>query len=105
MIKQYLSFSYLAANKSEPTVADQGERSVQSFGGDGPHVEATNTREASAPLTSTPKKEVISTRNAQPVNALSGRDSQSIVSGTQQAGDLGELGKLVITLTETMRST
>ncbi len=48
-------------NKSEPVVADQVKRSVQPLGGDGSHVEAANTREASAPLTSTPKEEHLGT--------------------------------------------
>ncbi len=82
--------------KSEPTVADQGERSVQPLGGDGPHVEAANTREASAPLTSTPKKEVISTRNAQPATPLNGRSSQGIGSSIPHASALGTRGKLTI---------
>ncbi len=82
--------------KSEPTVADRGKRSVQPFGGDGPHVEAARTPDASAPLTSTPKKEVISTRNAKPAAAMNGRSSQGMGSGTQHAGDLGAPGKLVI---------
>ncbi len=77
--------------KSEPVVADRGERSVQPFGGDGPHVEAAKTREASATLTLTPKKEDISTRPFQPTSPLNGRRS-----GTQHAGDLGAPGKLVI---------
>ncbi len=81
--------------KSESTVADQGERSVQPLGGDGPHVEAANAREASAPLTSTPKEEHISTRNAHPAAALNGRCSQSTGSGRQHAGDLGASGKSV----------
>ncbi len=83
--------------KSEPAVADRGERSVQPFGGDGPHVEAANTREASATFTSTPKRrENTSTRNAKPAAALKGRSLQGIGSGTQHAGDLGAPGKLVI---------
>ncbi len=70
--------------KSEPTVDDQGERSVQPFGGDGPHVDAATTPDASAPLTSTPKKEVISTR-PEPLN---GRSSLNIGSGTEHASAL-----------------
>ncbi len=92
--------------KSEPTVADRGKRSVQPFGGDGPHVEATNTRDASAPLTSTPKKrENTSTRNAQLQSALNGRSSKGIANGRNHAINLGAPGKLVKTLTETVCST
>ncbi len=82
--------------KSKPVVADQGERSVHPFGGDGPHVEATNTCEASAPLNSTPKKEVISTRSVQPATPMNGRSSQEIGSGIPHASDLGARGKLII---------
>ncbi len=39
-------------------------RSVQPLGGDGQHVEAANTPDASAPLTSTPRRGDISTRSA-----------------------------------------
>ncbi len=83
-------------NKSEPTVADQGERSVQPLGGDGPHVDTANTCEASAPPTSTSKEEHISTRNAKPAAAFNGRSSLGIGSGIQHAGDLGVPGRLVI---------
>ncbi len=83
--------------KSKPAVADRGERSVQPFGGDGPHVEAANTREASAPLTSTPKrKENTSTRNAQPAATLNGRSSKGIGYGRNHAIDLEAHGKLVM---------
>ncbi len=82
--------------KSEPAVADQGERSVQPFGGDGPHVDAANTCEASAPPTSTSKEEHISTRNAHFASAFNGRSAQGIGPGIQHAGDLGVPGKLVI---------
>ncbi len=81
--------------KSAQTVADQGERSVQPFGGDGPHVDAATTPDASAPLTSTCKKEVISTRSVQPTSPLNGRSPQCIGSGTQHAGDMGAHGKLI----------
>ncbi len=95
-----MSFSYIAAEvrtTSEPAVADRGMRSVQPLGGDGPHVEAANTRDASAPLTSTPKRrENTSTRPVQPAAPLNGRSSQGIGAGTQHAGDLGAPGKLVI---------
>ncbi len=69
---------------------------MQPFGGDGPHVEATNTCEASAPLTSTPKKEVISTRSVQPATRWNERNSQGIGSGTEHACALGARGKLTI---------
>ncbi len=82
--------------KSEPTVADQGKRSMQPFGGDGPHVEAANTRDASAPLTSTPKMEVISTRSVQPASPLNGRSSHGIGFGTEHSSALGARGKLTI---------
>ncbi len=82
--------------KSEPVVADQGERSVQPLGGDGPHVEATSTCEASAPLTSTPQKEVISTRSVQPATRWNERNSQGIGSDIPHASDLGACGKLTI---------
>ncbi len=83
--------------KSEPTVADRGERSVQPLGGDGPHVVAANTREASAPLTSTPKRrENTATRNAKPAAAMNGRSLQGIGSSTQHAGDFEAHGKLVM---------
>ncbi len=79
---------------------------MQPLGGDGPHVEAANTREASAPLTSTPKKrENTSTRNAQIAAAFNGRSSEGIGYGRNHASNLGAPGTLVITLTETMCST
>ncbi len=81
---------------SEPAVADRGERSVQPLGGDGPHVEAANTREASAPPTSTSKEEHISTRNAHPAAAFNGRSSHGIGSSTQHAGDFEAHGKLIL---------
>ncbi len=83
-------------NKSEPVVADQGGSSVQPFGGDGRHVEATNTCEASAPLTSTPKKEAISTRSVQPATRWNERNSQGIGSDVPHASTLGARGKLTI---------
>ncbi len=93
-----LSFSYIAAEvrkKSEPVVADRGERSVQPFGGDGPHVDAATTFDASAPLTSTPKKtENASTRNAQLESASNGLSSQGIGYGTNHASNLEAPGKL-----------
>ncbi len=99
-----MSFSFIAAElmkKSEPTVADQGMRSVQPLGGDGPHVEAANTREATAPLTSTPKRrENTSTKNAQLQSALNGLGSHGIGHGINHASALGAPGKLAITLTE-----
>ncbi len=82
--------------KSEPAVADQGERSVRPFGGDGPHVDAATTPDASAPLTSTPKKEVISTRSVQPAARWNERNSQGIGSDIPHASTLGERGKLTI---------
>ncbi len=101
-----LSFSYIAAKKSEPTVADRGKHSVQPFGGDGPHVEAARTRDASAPLTSTPKRtENASTKNAQLESASSGLSSQGIGYGRNNASNFEAPGKLMITLTETVCST
>ncbi len=82
--------------KSELTVADRGERSVQPFGGDGPHVDAATTPGASAALTSIPKKEVISTRSVQPATRWNGRSSQEIGSGIPHASTLGARGKLTI---------
>ncbi len=76
------------------------------FGGDGPHVEAANTREASAPLTSTPKRtENASTRNAQLESASNGLSSQGIGYGTNHASNLETPGKLVITLAEVVCTT
>ncbi len=75
-------------NKSEPVVADQGERSVQPFGGDGPHVEAANTREASTPLTSTPKRrentspEMLSSNPPQMGSARKALDTAEIMLAT-----------------------
>ncbi len=70
-----MSFLYISAEvreKSGPTFAGQGERSVPTLGGDGPHVEGANTPDASAPLISTPKRENAPTRTAQLTIALNG---------------------------------
>ncbi len=80
---------------SEQAVADQGERSVQPLGGDDPRVEATNTPDVSAPLTSTSKRgKTISTRNVQLKPDLNGFCSQSTGPGTDHAGTLGASGEL-----------
>ncbi len=93
-------------DEPEPAVADQGERSVQPLGGDGPHVEAANTRDASAPLTSTPKKrENTSTRNAQFQPYSNGLSSQGIGYGINHISNLEMPGKLVITLAEVVCTT
>ncbi len=98
MFKERLSFSYVAEEVREklgPTIADQGERSVQPLGGDGPHVEVANTPDASAPLISTPKRENFSIKNGQSAVALNGHSSQGIGSATNQAGDSEAPSKLV----------
>ncbi len=98
MLKEYLSFSYVAEEvreESEPTFAGQGERSVHPLGGDGPHVEVANTPDASPPLISTPKRENFSITNGQPAVALNGHSSQGIGSATNQAGDSEAPSKLV----------
>ncbi len=58
-----MSFSYIAAELKAKV--EGGMRSVQPLGGDGQHVEAANTPDASAPLISTPKmRKDASTRSA-----------------------------------------
>ncbi len=74
---------------TEQAVADQGERSVQPLGGDGPHVDAAKPPDAPGPLTLTQNKEDTSTRNVRPQSALNG-----LGSGTNHAGTLGSSGKL-----------
>ncbi len=55
-----MSFSSTAAEVK----VKGGMRSVQPLGGDGQHVEAANTPDASVPLISTPRRGDISTRSA-----------------------------------------
>ncbi len=73
--------------ETEPAVVDDqgGKLSVQPFGGDGPHVEGANTPDASAPLTSTPKRG--------DDRLTYGLSSQTAGYGMHQTGDLGASGK------------
>ncbi len=89
-----MSFSSTAAEVKAKV--EGGKRSVQPFGGDGPHVDAATTPDASAPLTSTPKEEHISTRSVQPATPLNGRSSQGIRSGIPHDSASGTRGKLII---------
>ncbi len=67
---------------------------MQPFGGDGLYVDAAKTPDASAPLTSTPKR-------MENTSTIGGRlGSQTTRYGTHQAGDTEKSIKLVTLITD-----
>ncbi len=89
------SFALLNFRNQDGVGSSLGERSVQPFGGDGLHVDAAKTPDASGPLTSTPKSGDTSARTVQLTVALNGHSSQAIGSDTNHAGDTEAPGKLI----------